>query len=181
LVHVSDLSWTKRVSHPKEMLQKGDEVEAMILNVDEQNRRIALGVKQLLDDPWDDIAKKYKLDTVSEGIVTNITNFGMFIELEKNLEGLLHVSEIELGEGGRMEDIYKTGDPVTVKVIHVDGVQKKIALTLKGLDVKETPEPAEEESRESDDETQKEDEPGSAEPVSQVEGDIGVKEDQPVD
>jgi len=133
LVHVSDLSWTKRVSHPKEILKKGDAIEAMVLNVDEQNRRIALGVKQLFDDPWDDIAKRYKPGTVSDGTVTNITNFGMFIELEKDLEGLLHVSEVDLGSSGRMEDLYKPGDVVKIKVIHIDGVQKKIALSLKDL------------------------------------------------
>jgi len=134
LVHVSDLSWTKRVTHPKELLKKGEDIEAIILNVDEQNRRIALGVKQLGQDPWDEISKKYEPGTTCKGTVTNITNFGIFVELENELEGLLHVSEIDLEPSQRMEDVYKPGDPVNVKVIHIDGVQKKIALSTKGME-----------------------------------------------
>ncbi len=133
LVHVSDLSWTKRVTHPRDILKKGAEIEAMILNVDEQNRRIALGVKQLAQDPWDEISKKYPSETVCEGKITNITNFGIFVEIEEDLEGLLHVSEINLAPTQRMEDLYKVGDGIKVKIIHIDGVQKKIALTRKGL------------------------------------------------
>ncbi len=134
LVHVSDLSWTKRIAHPKEMIKKSDEIEVMILNVDEQNRRIALGVKQLTQDPWDEIIKKYEPDTKCEGKVTNITNFGVFVELENDLEGLLHVSEVELKSTERMEDKYKVGDPINVKILHIDGVQKKIALSVKGTE-----------------------------------------------
>lgn len=139
LVHVSDLSWTKRITHPKEVLKKGEEVETIILNVDEQNRRIALGIKQLAQDPWDEIAKKYEPGTEVDGKVTNITNFGVFVELEDDLEGLLHVSEIKLGSNQRMEDIYKEGDPIKVKVIHIDGVQKKIALSQKEVEGVGTP------------------------------------------
>ncbi|MFH1394677.1 MAG: 30S ribosomal protein S1 [Candidatus Omnitrophota bacterium] len=133
LVHVSDLSWTKRITHPKDVLKKGEEIDAIILNVDEQNRRIALGVKQLSQDPWDEIIKKYTPDTVCNGKITNITNFGIFVELESDLEGLLHVSEVDLGASGRMEDVYKTGEVITVKIIHIDGVQKKIALSTKDV------------------------------------------------
>ena len=134
LVHVSDLSWTKRVAHPKDLMKKSEEIEAVVLNVDEQNRRIALGVKQLGVDPWDEIIKKYEPGTISDGKVTNITNFGMFVELEDELEGLLHVSEINLAPSERMEEKYKVGDVLKVKVIHIDGVQKKIALTSKEFD-----------------------------------------------
>lgn len=140
LVHVSDLSWTKRVNHPKEILKKGDEIEAMVLNVDEQNRRIALGVKQLSPDPWDEISKRYESGTMCDGKVTNITNFGIFVELERDLEGLLHVSEVELDQNQRMEDAFKVGDPIAVKVIHIDGIQKKIALSQKGVDQPPKPE-----------------------------------------
>ncbi len=142
LVHVSDLSWTKRVNHPKEALNKGDKIEAVILNVDEQNRRIALGVKQLVDDPWEEISKRYESGTKCEGTITNITNFGVFVELEKDLEGLLHVSEIELAPNQRMEDLYKIGDNIKVKVIHIDGVQKKIALSQKDVEGVEAPKEA---------------------------------------
>ncbi|MEA3489491.1 MAG: 30S ribosomal protein S1 [Candidatus Omnitrophota bacterium] len=140
LIHVSDLSWTKRITHPKEILKKGEEVEAIILNVDEQNRRIALGVKQLTQDPWDEITNRYGPDTVCEGKVTNITNFGIFVELESDLEGLLHISEIDLEPQQRMEDLFRAGDPVKVKIIHIDGVQKKIALSTKGLEQPPKPE-----------------------------------------
>ena len=133
LVHVSDFSWTKRVAHPKEIFKKGEEIEAIILSVDGQNRRIALGVKQLTQDPWDEINKKYESDTICDGKVSNITNFGLFVELEPDLEGLLHVSEIDLKPPERMEDLYKVGDVIKVKVIHIDGVQKKIALSNKGM------------------------------------------------
>ncbi|KJJ86089.1 30S ribosomal protein S1 [Candidatus Omnitrophus magneticus] len=133
LVHISDFSWTKRVNHPKEVLKKGDEVEAMILSVDDKNRRIALGIKQLMSDPWDDISQKYLAGTICDGEITNITNFGMFVKLEKDLEGLLHVSEISLPNNKRMEDLYKTGDKLKVQILHVDGIQKKIALSIKDL------------------------------------------------
>ncbi len=133
LVHVSDLSWTKRVTHPKEVLKKGEEIEAVVLNVDEQNRRIALGVKQLDEDPWDDIVKKYDPGTLCDGKISNITNFGIFVMLEKDLEGLLHISEIDLPSDKRMEDLFKPGDDIKVKILHIDGVQKKIALSAKGL------------------------------------------------
>ncbi|MDD5633835.1 MAG: 30S ribosomal protein S1, partial [Candidatus Omnitrophica bacterium] len=133
LIHVSDLSWTKRVAHPKELLKKGEDVEAMILNVDAANRRIALGVKQLVPDPWDDIVKKYAPETICDGKVMNITNFGLFVELEKDLEGLLHISEIDLAPEEKMETRYKIGDILKVKILHIDGVQKKIALSTKGL------------------------------------------------
>ena len=167
LVHVSDLSWTKRITHPKEVLKKGEETEAIILNVDEQNKRIALGVKQLSPDPWDEIAKKYEVDTVCDGVITNITNFGLFVEVEKDLEGLLHISEIGLEPAQRIEDIFKVSDTVKVKVIHIDGIQKKIALTRKGLEGEQpSAQPAEEpgpteESAPSEEPTTEE--PGSTE------------------
>jgi len=140
LIHVSDLSWTKRVTHPKDILKKGEEIEAIILNVDEPNRRIALGIKQLEKDPWDDIIQKYQPDTVCEGTVTNITNFGVFVELEKDLEGLLHVSEIDIDPSKKIEDVYKVGDTIKAKIIHIDGVQKKIALSAKGMGSASQPE-----------------------------------------
>jgi len=131
LVHVSDMSWTKKISHPKDILKKGDKIEAMILSVDGMNRRIALGIKQLTPDPWDDIQERYPSGKVMKGKIMKIANFGMFIELEKDLEGLLHISEIELGPEEKLETKYKVGDEVEVKVLRVDGVQKKIALSAR--------------------------------------------------
>lgn len=136
LVHVSDMSWTKKVANPSQIISEGQELKAVVLNVDEGNRRIALGIKQLEDDPWEDIVQRYPVDTECSGTVTNITNFGIFVELEEDLEGLLHVSEINLAPQQRMEELYNPGDSIEVKVIHIDGVQKKIALSQKSLDTK---------------------------------------------
>jgi len=131
LVHVSDLSWTKKVAHPRDMLKKGDKLETVILSVDALNRRIALGVKQLMPDPWDEIQGRYIAGTVVKGKVVKITNFGMFMELEKDLEGLLHISETNIGPGEKLEEKFKPGDEIDIKILRVDGVQKKIALSMK--------------------------------------------------
>lgn len=133
LVHVSDLSWTKRIAHPKELVKKGEEIEAVVLNVDAESRRIALGIKQLTLDPWDEIVKRFSPGAICDGLVANITNFGLFVSLEKDLEGLLHVSEMTIKNGEKINDYFKTGDKIRVKVIHIDGVQKKIALSVKDV------------------------------------------------
>jgi small subunit ribosomal protein S1 len=133
LVHVSDISWTKRIGHPKDVLKKGEKMEAVVLAVDANNKRISLGVKQLTPDPWDDIAAKYIPDTALPGKITKIANFGLFVEIEKDLEGLVHISEIPLTEGETLEAKFKVGDEVKVKVIKVDSIQHKIALSLKGV------------------------------------------------
>jgi small subunit ribosomal protein S1 len=131
LVHVSDISWTKRIGHPKDVFKKGEKVEAVVLAVDSANRRISLGVKQNTPDPWDDIAGKYAADTEMNGKITKIANFGLFVEIDKDLEGLAHISEIPLNEGEKLEEKYKVGDDCKVKVLKVDSLQHKIALSLK--------------------------------------------------
>jgi small subunit ribosomal protein S1 len=131
LVHVSDISWTKKIAHPRDILKKGDKIEVAILSVDGVNRRIALGIKQLTPDPWDELQARYTPGTVIKGKVVKITNFGMFVELEKDLEGLLHISETDLGEGEQLETKFKPDDEIDVKILRVDGVQKKIALSMK--------------------------------------------------
>ncbi len=133
LVHVSDISWTKRIGHPKDVFKKGEKVEAVVLAVDATNRRISLGIKQLTQDPWDEIASKYIQDTVLTGKVTKVANFGLFVEIDKDLEGLLHISEIPLAEGEKLEEKFKVGDELKVKVLKVDSIQHKIALSLKGV------------------------------------------------
>lgn len=133
LIHVSDISWTKRIGHPKDVFKKGEKIEAVVLAVDANNRRISLGVKQLLPDPWDDIASKYIQDTVLNGKITKVANFGLFIEIEKDLEGLAHISEIPIDESEKLEEKYKVEDELKVKVMKVDSVQHKIALSLKGV------------------------------------------------
>lgn len=133
LIHVSDISWTKRIGHPKDAFKKGEKVEAVVLAVDANNRRISLGIKQLMPDPWDDIAAKYIQDTVLPGKVTKVANFGLFIEIEKDLEGLVHISEIPIAEGEKLEEKFKTGDELKVRVLKVDSIQHKIALSPKGV------------------------------------------------
>ncbi|MCE9637636.1 MAG: 30S ribosomal protein S1 [Planctomycetes bacterium] len=131
LLHVSDMSWTKKVAHPNELVNKGDPVRAVVLAVDQEKKRVALGVKQLASDPWrDDIPMRYGIGTVIDGAVTKITNFGVFVELEKDLEGLLHVSELATTKDQKPEDVVKIGDTVKVKVLRVDPEERKIGLTL---------------------------------------------------
>jgi small subunit ribosomal protein S1 len=133
LVHVSDISWTKRIGHPKDVFKKGEKVEAVVLAVDSANRRISLGVKQNTQDPWDEIAAKYVSDTIMNGKVTKVANFGLFLEIAQDLEGLAHISEIALAEGEKLEEKFKVGDELKVKVLKVDSLQHKIALSLKGV------------------------------------------------
>jgi len=133
LVHVSDISWTKKITHPRDVLKKEEDIETIILSVDEKNRRIALGIKQLEPDPWDDISAKFAPGTSTKGKVTKITNFGVFVEIDKDLEGLLHISESAIGANEKLETKFNVGDEIEVKVLRVDGVQKKIALSRKEL------------------------------------------------
>ncbi len=129
LVHISDISWTKKVVHPKEVLKKGDEVEALVLSVDKANRKIALGLKHLTQDPWPEIANEYPAGVVVEGTVTKVVNFGLFIELRQDLEGLIHISELRQDSAAKLDTLYKVGQKIKVKVVKVDVEQKKIALS----------------------------------------------------
>ena len=131
LIHVSDISWTKRIGHPKDVFKKGEKVEAVVLAVDAVNRKISLGIKQLSADPWDDIAAKYAPDIQLTGKVTKVANFGLFVEIDNGLEGLAHISEISMAEGEKLEEKFKVGDELKVKVVKVDSIQHKIALSLK--------------------------------------------------
>ena len=132
LLHVTDMSWTRKVTHPSEMLDKGQEVECKVLSVDQQRRRIALGLKQMNDDPWTtDIPGRYKPGDVVKGTVTKITNFGVFVGLEDGLEGLLHISELSEDKVENAEEVVKVGDPVEVKILRVDTDDRKIGLSRK--------------------------------------------------
>ena len=132
LLHVSDISWTKKVMHPTEILRKGDKVKAMVLTVDPQKKRVALGIKQLAEDPWDyEIPERYRPGTVVTGKATKITNFGVFVELEEDLEGLLHISELADRKIENPAEIVSAGDIIDVKVIRVDRDERKIGLSLK--------------------------------------------------
>jgi len=132
LLHVSDLSWTKKIGHPSELLKKGEEVQAVVLSVDQEKQRIALGLKQMQEDPWQTvIPANYRPGMVVKGHVTKIANFGVFVELEQGLEGLLHISEIADQKVEKPEDIVKVGQEVDVKILRVDSDERKIGLSLK--------------------------------------------------
>ncbi|QVL55261.1 MAG: 30S ribosomal protein S1 [Simkaniaceae bacterium] len=131
LIHISDLSWIKKVSHPSEVLKKGDTVEALILSVDQESKKITLGVKQLGNNPWESIEKTLPIGTVVKGVVTKITAFGAFTELENGIEGLIHVTELSDQAFGKVEDVVAVGDNVTAKVIKLDPEHKKISLSIK--------------------------------------------------
>lgn len=131
LIHISDLSWIKKVSHPSEVLKKGDMVVAVVLSIDKENKKITLGLKQLSDNPWEDIEKTMPVGAIVKGIVTKITAFGAFVELENGIEGLIHVTELSDEAFGKVEDVISKGDEITAKVIKIDPEQKKIALSTK--------------------------------------------------
>jgi small subunit ribosomal protein S1 len=134
LLHVSDMSWTKKVSHPSAVLKKGDEVEAVVLSVDADRKRVGLGLKQLEPDPWEElIPSKYRVATRVRGRVTKLTSFGAFVEIEPGLEGLLHVSEISDGKIDKPEDVLALDQEVEVKVINLDPKDRKIGLSIRAL------------------------------------------------
>ncbi|HIA71659.1 MAG TPA: 30S ribosomal protein S1 [Phycisphaerales bacterium] len=132
LLHVSDISWTEKIAHPNEKYKKNDEVECMVLEIDQEKQRISLGIKQMHEDPWQNaIPEAYKPGMVVHGIVTKITNFGVFVELEDGLEGLLHISELADKKVDSPQDIVKAGEEVNVKILRVDLEDRKIGLSLK--------------------------------------------------
>jgi small subunit ribosomal protein S1 len=134
LLHISDMSWTRKIGHPNEALAKGQSVSCQILSVDKERKRIALGLKQLRQDPWEeDIPAKYSAGDVVSGPVTKLTNFGVFVELEPGLEGLMHVSELADHKVDRPEDVVKLGEIVEAKVLRIDRDERKIALSLRQL------------------------------------------------
>lgn len=132
LIHISDLSWTKKFNHPGEALQKGQEVRCVVLEVDEEKHRISLGIKQLSEDPWvRAIPEKYIPGQIVRGKITKLTNFGVFVELEEDLEGLLHISELADHKIDTPQDVVKIGDGVEVKILRVDNDSRKIGLSLR--------------------------------------------------
>ena len=132
LIHISDMSWTKKFNHPGEALQKGQEIKAVVLEVDEEKHRVSLGIKQLTEDPWAHaIPSTYMAGQVVKGAVTKLTNFGVFIQLEEGLEGLLHISELSDEKVDSPQDVVKIGDELEVKILRVDTDSRKIGLSLR--------------------------------------------------
>jgi small subunit ribosomal protein S1 len=135
LLHVSDMSWTRKIGHPSEVVEKGQEVECKVISVDQERRRIALGLKQMDEDPWaTDIPNRYQPGQLVKGNVTKITNFGVFVGLEDGLEGLLHISELADHKVENPEDVVKVGDEIEVKILRVDPDERKIGLSRKRVE-----------------------------------------------
>jgi small subunit ribosomal protein S1 len=133
LIHISDLSWTKRVKHPSEVLKKGDTVEAVVLNIDAENQRLSLGLKQLATDMWDEFFAHHKAGDIVEGKVVRVTNFGAFVELHEGIEGLVHVSELDEKRIEKPEEAVKVGDVYAMKIIKINEGEKKIGLSIKAV------------------------------------------------
>ncbi len=164
LLHVSDMSWTRKISHPNEMVEKGQRIECRVLSVDQDRRRIALGLKQLAEDPWaHDIPGKYEPGQIVRGTVTKITNFGVFVGLENGLEGLLHISELADHKVENPEDVVKVGEELEVKILRVDTDERKIGLSRKRV---EWAEEAEAEAAEKE-------APAPAAPPAELRGGVG--------
>jgi small subunit ribosomal protein S1 len=133
LLHISDMSWTRNIGHPSELLKKGQEIETQILNVDRENKRISLGLKQIQPDPWDTVAARYPMGSRVTGKVVRLTDFGAFVELEPGVDGLLHISQMASRPISSPSEIVNVGDELTLMVIRVDPVERRIGLSLKEL------------------------------------------------
>ena len=131
MIHVSDISWTRKINHPSEILKKGDEVEAVVLEVDRPNQRIALGMKQLGEDPWGNIDKLYKVGDVVQGKVTKLASFGAFIGLQHEIDGLVHISQVSEERVDKIKNVLKVGQDVTARVIKIDKGERRIGLSIK--------------------------------------------------
>jgi len=137
LVHISDISWTKRIKHPSELYKKGDLVQAIVLEIDKENERFSLGVKQLQLDPWETVAERYRVGKEITGTVTNVTDFGVFVELEEGIEGLVHVSEISKEKIKTPVGMYNVGDVLTARVMNINSEERRIGLSIKRLDMED--------------------------------------------
>lgn len=137
MVHVSDMSWTRKINHPSEMVKKGDEVDAIVVEVDVENQRISLGMKQLSQDPWEDIDRLYRMGDVIKGKVARIAGYGAFIELENDIDGLVHISQISEDRIEKIKDFLSEGDQVSARVIKIDKDERRIGLSIKAADYDE--------------------------------------------
>lgn len=137
MVHVSDISWTRRIRHPGEVFKKGQEVQAIVLHIDQENERFSLGIKQLEPDPWESIPARYPVGSRVRGKVTSVTDFGVFLEIEDGIEGLIHISELRREKVKSASEVCKEGDELEAMVIHVDAKERKIGLSLKALQKRE--------------------------------------------
>jgi len=143
LIHVSDMSWTRKINHPSEVLKKGETVDAVVLNINTEDRKIALGLKQLTEDPWDHIYDHYREGDTVTGKITNLTTFGAFIQLDNDIEGLIHISELSQNQVQNVKEVVQVGQEVTGKIVRIDPADRKIAVSLKEYERETAPsEPA---------------------------------------
>jgi len=134
LVHVSDMSWTKRIKHPSEVLKKGDDVEAIITSIDKENRRISLSIKEFQPNDWQTFKEKYQAGDLVNGVVTRVADFGVFVQIEGLVEGLMHVSETPLGRGEKPQDHYKEGDPLRARILRIEDAEMKVGLSGQNIE-----------------------------------------------
>ena len=133
MIHVSDMSWTRKINHPSEVLKKGDVVEARVLNIDKENQRVSLGIKQLETDPWESIDARFKVGDLVSGTVAKIASFGAFVNLDGDIDGLIHISQLSEEHVERVKDVIKVGDAIKARVIKVDKVERRIGLSIKAV------------------------------------------------
>ena len=131
MIHVSDISWTRKINHPSEVLKKGDEVEVQVLEIDKANQRIAVGIKQLAEDPWSNIDKYYKVGDLVTGQVTKLASFGAFVGLQHDIDGLVHISQVSEDRVDKIKNVLKVGQEVTARVIKIDKGDRRIGLSIK--------------------------------------------------
>jgi small subunit ribosomal protein S1 len=137
MIHVSDLSWTRKINHPSEVFKKGDEVEAEVIDIDKTNQRISLGIKQLSEDPWKNIDQKYKIGDLVKGQVTKLASFGAFVQLQDDIDGLVHISQLSEDHVAKVKDVLKVGQEVEARVIKVDKIERRIGLSIKAANYSE--------------------------------------------
>ena len=131
MIHVSDLSWTRKINHPSEMLKKGDDLEAVVIDIDKANQRISLGIKQLDTDPWKEIDNRFRIGDLVKGTISKLTNFGAFVQLQDDIDGLVHISQISEDRIEKVKDVLKVGQEVEARVIKVDKAERRIGLSIK--------------------------------------------------
>ncbi|HKB69202.1 MAG TPA: S1 RNA-binding domain-containing protein, partial [Thermoanaerobaculia bacterium] len=134
LIHVSDMSWTKRIKHPSEVLKKGDEVRATITHIDPENRRISLSIKEFMPNEWEEFKKKHQVGSVIEGTVTRIADFGVFVNIDGMVEGLMHVSETPLARGQKPQDHYAEGQKVRATILRIEDEEMKVGLSSRDVE-----------------------------------------------
>lgn len=133
MIHVSDMSWTRKINHPSEVLKKGDEVEAIVLEIKKEDQRVSLGIKQLESDPWESINDRFKVGDMVTGQVAKIASFGAFMNLDGDIDGLIHISQLSEDHVERVKDVIKVGDEITARVIKVDSIERRIGLSIKAV------------------------------------------------